>query len=123
MAAIAGIDQSLYEAATIDGCNRFQKIWYITLPGIINMIAIQFVLRVGAVMEGGFDQIFNLYKPPVYETGDIIDTYIYRLSFVENTGVDMGFTTAVGLFKNVINFILLVLANFVTKALGQETVL
>lgn len=123
LAAIAGIDQSLYEAATIDGCNRFQKIWYITLPGIINMIAIQFVLRVGAVMEGGFDQIFNLYKPPVYETGDIIDTYIYRLSFVENTGVDMGFTTAVGLFKNVINFILLVLANFVTKALGQETVL
>lgn len=123
LAAIAGIDQSLYEAATIDGCNRLQKIWYITLPGIINMIAIQFVLRVGAVMEGGFDQIFNLYKPPVYETGDIIDTYIYRLSFVENTGVDMGFTTAVGLFKNVINFILLMVANFVTKALGQETVL
>lgn len=123
LAAIAGIDQSLYEAATIDGCNRWQKIWYITLPGIVNMIAIQFVLRVGAVMEGGFDQIFNLYKPPVYETGDIIDTYIYRLSFVENTGVDMGFTTAVGLFKNVINFILLMVANFVTKALGQETVL
>ena len=123
LAAIAGIDQSVYEAATIDGCNRWQKIWYITLPGIVNMIAIQFVLRVGAVMEGGFDQIFNLYKPPVYETGDIIDTYIYRLSFVENTGVDMGFTTAVGLFKNVINFILLMVANFVTKALGQETVL
>ena len=123
LAAIAGIDQSLYEAATIDGCNRWQKIWYIALPGIVNMIAIQFVLRVGAVMEGGFDQIFNLYKPPVYETGDIIDTYIYRLSFVENTGVDMGFTTAVGLFKNVINFILLMVANFVTKALGQETVL
>lgn len=123
LAAIAGIDQSLYEAATIDGCNRWQKIWYITLPGIVNMIAIQFVLRVGAVMEGGFDQIFNLYKPPVYETGDIIDTYIYRLSFVENTGINMGFTTAVGLFKNVINFILLMLANAVTKALGQETVL
>ena len=123
LAAIAGIDQSLYEAATIDGCNRLQKIWYITLPGIVNMIAIQFVLRVGAVMEGGFDQVFNLYKPPVYETGDIIDTYIYRLSFVENTGVDMGFTTAVGLFQNVINFILLMLANAVTKALGQETVL
>lgn len=123
LAAIAGIDQSLYEAATIDGCNRLQKIWYITLPGIVNMIAIQFVLRVGAVMEGGFDQVFNLYTAPVYETGDIIDTYIYRLSFVENTGVDMGFTTAVGLFKNVINFILLMVANFVTKALGQETVL
>lgn len=123
LAAITGIDQSLYEAATIDGCNRLQKIWYITLPGMINMIAIQFVLRVGAVMEGGFDQVFNLYKAPVYETGDIIDTYIYRLSFVKSTGINLGFTTAVGLFKNVINFILLMLANGVTRALGQETVL
>lgn len=123
LAAITGIDQSLYEAATIDGANRFQRIWYITLPGMINMIAIQFVLRVGAVMEGGFDQVFNLYTPPVYETGDIIDTYIYRLSFVKSTGINLGFTTAVGLFKNVINFILLMLANGVTKALGQETVL
>ena len=123
LAAITGIDQSLYEAATIDGCNRFQKIWYITLPGMINMIAIQFVLRVGAVMEGGFDQVFNLYTAPVYETGDIIDTYIYRLSFVKSTGINLGFTTAVGLFKNVVNFALLMLANTVTKALGQETVL
>ena len=92
-------------------------------PGMINMIAIQFVLRVGAVMEGGFDQVFNLYTAPVYETGDIIDTYIYRLSFVKSTGINLGFTTAVGLFKNVINFVLLMLANGVTKALGQETVL
>lgn len=123
LAAITGIDQSLYEAATIDGANRFQRILYITLPGMINMIAIQFVLRVGAVMEGGFDQVFNLYTAPVYETGDIIDTYIYRLSFVKSTGINLGFTTAVGLFKNVINFVLLMLANGVTKALGQETVL
>lgn len=123
LAAITGIDQSLYEAATIDGANRFQRIWYITLPGMINMIAIQFVLRVGAVMEGGFDQVFNLYTAPVYETGDIIDTYIYRLSFIKSTGINLGFTTAVGLFKNVINFVLLMLANGVTKALGQETVL
>lgn len=123
LASIAGIDPSLYEAATIDGCSRLQRILYITLPGIINMIAIQFVLRVGAVMEGGFDQVFNLYKPPVYDTGDILDTYIYRLSFVKSTGINLGFTTAVGLFKNVINFILLMLANTVTRALGQETVL
>ena len=123
LASITGIDQSLYEAATIDGANRFQRIWYITIPGIMNMIAIQFVLRVGAVMEGGFDQIFNLYTAPVYDTGDIIDTYIYRLSFVKSSGVNLGFPTAVGLFKNVINFILLMLANGVTRALGQETVL
>lgn len=122
LAAITGIDQALYEAATIDGCNRFQKILYITLPGMVNMIAIQFVLRVGAVMEGGFDQIFNLYTAPVYETGDILDTYIYRLSF-KSSGVNFGFPTAVGLFKNVINFVLLLTANGVTRALGQETIL
>ena len=123
LAAITGIDPSLYEAATIDGANRWQQMRFITLPGMISMIAIQFVLRVGAVMEGGFDQIFNLYTPPVYETGDIIDTYIYRLSFVKSSGINLGFPVAVGLFKNVVNFILLMLANFVTKALGQETVL
>ncbi len=123
LAAITGIDQSLYEAATIDGANRFQRIWFITLPGIVNMIAIQFVLRVGAVMEGGFDQIFNLYTAPVYETGDIIDTYIYRLSFVKGSGINMGFPVAVGLFKNVVNFALLIMANTVTRMLGQETVL
>ena len=124
LASITGIDQSLYEAATIDGANRFQRIWYITIPGIMNMIAIQFVLRVGAVMEGGFDQIFNLYTAPVYDTGDIIDTYIYRLSFVKSSGVNLGFPTAVGLFKNVINFILTAFCMFlVIRALGQETVL
>ena len=120
IAAITGIDPALYEAATIDGANRFQRIWYITIPGIMNMIAIQFVLRVGAVMEGGFDQIFNLYTAPVYDTGDIIDTYIYRLSFVKSSGVNLGFPTAVGLFKNVINFILLMLANGVDLKTLQE---
>ncbi len=122
LASIAGIDQALYEAAEIDGCNRWQKIWFITMPGIINMIAIQFVLRVGAVMEGGFDQVFNMYTPPVIPQGDIIDTYIYRLTF-QAGNVDFGFPTAVGLFKNVVNFILLITANSVTKALGQETIL
>ncbi|MCL2059495.1 MAG: ABC transporter permease subunit [Oscillospiraceae bacterium] len=123
LAAITGIDQGLYEAALIDGCNRWQKIRYITIPGIIGMIAIQFVLRVGASMEGGFNQVFNLYSPPVYGKGDIIDTYIYRVAFVNASGVNLGFPTAVGLFKNIIDFSLLMAANFITKALGQETVL
>ena len=87
------------------------------------MIAIQFVLRVGSIMEGGFDQVFNTYTPPVYEKGDIIDTYIYRISFVRASSVNLGFPTAVGLFKNVINFVLLICANLVTKALGQESIL
>ncbi len=123
LASIAGIDQSLYEAATIDGCGRVQKVWYIMLPGIINMIAIQFVLRVGAIMEGGFDQIFNTYSPPVYAKGDILDTYIYRITFGRTANINMGFPTAVGLFKNIINFTLLLIANGVTRALGQETIL
>jgi putative aldouronate transport system permease protein len=123
LAAIAGIDQALFESADIDGANRFHKIWYLTLPGIAGMIAIQFVLRIGAIMEGGFDQVFNLYSAPVYSQGDIIDTYIYRLSFVRASGVDLGFPTAVGLFKNIINFILLLSANALTRAMGQKAVL
>ncbi|MDR3086299.1 MAG: ABC transporter permease subunit [Christensenellaceae bacterium] len=123
LAAVSGIDQSLYEAAVIDGCNRWQKIVNITLPGIVSMISIQFVLRVGYIMEGGFDQVFNTYTPPVYEKGDIIDTYIYRISFVRTSGVDLGFSTAVGLFKNVINFVMMLSANLFVRSLGQEAVL
>jgi len=123
LAAIAGIDQALYESAEIDGANRFHKMWYITLPGIAGMIAIQFILRVGAIMEGGFEQIFNLYSPPVFSTGDIIDTYIYRISFVRASGINFGFPTAVGLFKNIINFALLLSANALARLLGQRSVL
>ena len=123
LAAIAGIDQALYESADIDGANRFHKIFYLTLPGIAGMIAIQFIIRVGAVMEGGFDQVFNLYSPPVFSKGDIIDTYIYRISFVRASGINFGFPTAVGLFKNIINFALLLSANAMTRALGQRSVL
>jgi len=123
LAAIAGVDQSLYEAAEMDGCNRFQRILHIMLPGIISIIAIQFVLRIGFVMEGGFDQVFNTYTPPVFERGDIIDTYIYRISFQRSSSLNLGFPTAVGLFKNIINFALLITANGIVKALGEETVL
>jgi putative aldouronate transport system permease protein len=123
LAAIAGIDQALYESADIDGANRLQRIWYLTLPGIAGMISIQLILRIGAIMEGGFDQIFNLYSPPVFAQGDIIDTYIYRISFVRASSVDFGFSTAVGLFKNVINFALLIAANSIVRAMGQKTVL
>jgi putative aldouronate transport system permease protein len=123
LAAIAGVDQSLYEAAVIDGCNRMPKLAYIMLPGIISVIAIQFVLRIGFIMEGGFDQVFNTYSPPVYAKGDIIDTYIYRISFQRSSSLNLGFPTAVGLFKNIINFILLITANGIVKSMGEETVL
>ncbi len=123
LACIAGIDPALYEAATIDGCNRLQKILYITLPGLVGMIVIQLLLRIGGVMDGSFDQIFNMYSPPVYPVADTIDTFIYRITFQREVAVDMGFPTAVGLFKNVINFVLLISANRFARAFGNDGII
>ena len=102
MAAITGIDPSLYEAATVDGANRWQRIWHVTLPGMSGTIIILAVLNLGNVLNAGFDQIFNLYSPAVYETGDILDTYVYRLGLLD---FQYGQATAVGLFKSVVSFI------------------
>ena len=77
LAAITGINLSLYEAATMDGANRFQKMWHVTLPGIRMIVVLMCVLSLGNVLNAGFDQVLNLYSPQVYETGDIIDTFIY----------------------------------------------
>lgn len=121
LAAIAGINPSLYEAASIDGANRLQRMWHITWPGLKSTVAILFILNVGAMMSsggGGFDQIFNLYNPAVYEKADILDTYIYRRTF--SVGESFGTSTAVGLFKSIINFVLLYTANKAAKRLGQE---
>lgn len=123
LASIAGIDPALYEAATIDGCGRWKRILYITLPGLVTMIVIQLLLRIGGVMDGSFDQIFNLYSPPVYPVADTIDTFIYRITFQREVAVDMGFPTAVGLFKNVINFILLIGANRFARAFGHDGII
>lgn len=123
LASIAGIDPALYEAATIDGCNRIAKIWYITLPGMVGMIVIQLLLRIGGIMDGGFDQVFNLYSPPVFPVADTIDTFIYRITFQREVAVDMGFPTAVSLFKNVINFILLIGANRFARAFGNDGII
>jgi putative aldouronate transport system permease protein len=109
LAAISSIDPTLYEAAVVDGANRFHRILHITWPGIQSTVIILLILNVGSIMNAGFDQIFNLYNPAVYETGDIIDTYIYRVTFQSIS--DFGFSTAVGLFKSVINLALLLSAN------------
>lgn len=112
LAALSGISPSLYEAAVCDGASRFQKMWYITLPGILPTIAILFILRVGRVMEGGFDQIFNLYNEAVYKTGDIIDTYVYRYGLGK---MKYASGTASGLFKNLIGFVLVIGTNALSK--------
>ncbi|WP_274653832.1 ABC transporter permease [Paenibacillus humicola] len=118
LAAIAGINPELYEAAYVDGANRFQQLRAITWPSIRGTAAILLILAVGNAMNGGFEQIFNLYNPGVYQTGDIIDTYVYRSAFAD--GASFGVTTAVGLFKAVLNFALLYIANFMVKRLGGE---
>ena len=107
VAAITSIDPTLYEAAGIDGAGRWKKMWYVTLPSIIPTIVLMTTLNIGKLLKGGFDQVFNLYSPLVYETGDIIDTYVYRMGLVD---VQYSNGTAVGLFQSLIGFLLLVIA-------------
>lgn len=107
LAAISGIDPSLYEASVIDGANRFQQMLYITIPGMIPIAIVVGTLSLGNILNAGFDQIFNLYNPLVYHKGDIIDTYVYRIGLISG---DYSFGTAVGMFKSVISFILIVIA-------------
>lgn len=117
IAAIAGIDPGLYESAEIDGANRLQKILHVTLPGIKTTIVIMLIMQIGNSMNAGFDQIFNLRNSVIKSAGDIIDTYVYDITF--DAVPNYGFSTAVGLFKSVINMILLISANiFAKKATG-----
>lgn len=116
LAAIAGIHPDQYESAAIDGASRRQTAWYITLPSILTTIVILFIFQLGGIMNAGFDQIFNLYNPSVYKVADIIDTYVYRVGLVS---MDYAYTTAVGLFKNVVGFMLVVLANYVTGRIRE----
>jgi putative aldouronate transport system permease protein len=102
LAAITGIDPSLYEAAWVDGAARWKQTWHVTLPGMKPIIVLCLVLSLGGILNAGFDQIFNLYSVPVLETGDILDTLVYRLSFSSGQ-YDVG--TAIGLFKSVVSLI------------------
>ncbi|HJC23677.1 MAG TPA: ABC transporter permease subunit [Candidatus Eisenbergiella merdavium] len=119
IAAITSIDTGLYEAAEVDGANRLQRMWHITLPGIRPTIVIMLILAVGQLMNNGrFDQIFNLYSSPVYSVGDTLDTYIFRESFVTG-GLNFGYSTAIGLFKSVIGVILITASNKIATAMGE----
>ena len=118
LAAILGVDVSLHEAASIDGATRLEKIRYIVWPEIRSVVIVMFILQVGSVMEAGFMQVLNLYNSSVYSVGDILDTYVYRITF--QTGADFGISTAVSLFKGVTNCILLLTANFVAKRFGEK---
>jgi putative aldouronate transport system permease protein len=105
LAALAGINPNLYEAAAIDGAGRLRSTWHVTLPGLMSTIVVIGVLGLGNVLNAGFDQIYNLYNPMVYSTGDIIDTWVYRIGLV-NLQFSLG--TAAGLLKSVVSFFLIV---------------
>lgn len=104
LAALTAINPALYDAASIDGANRLQQIRYITLPGISTTIVLMSVLSLGNILNAGFEQVFNLYSPQVYATGDIIDTLVYRIGIEQ---AQYSVATAVGLFKSVVSFIML----------------
>ncbi len=105
LAALTGIDPGLYEAASIDGAGRWKQTWHITIPGIIPIITLMTVLAIGGILNAGFDQIFNLYSPSVYSTGDVIDTLVYRLGLVNQ---QYSLSAAVGFFKSVVSGLLII---------------
>ncbi|MFD0682814.1 ABC transporter permease [Paenibacillus sp. GCM10027630] len=119
IAAIAGIEQEQYEAAAIDGAGRIKQMFYITLPGILPTIVLMFILRIGHLLDAGTEQILTLYNPVVYQTGDVIGTYVYRMGLGK---MDYSFSTAVGLFNSVVGFLLIIFGNMLSKKLLNRSI-
>jgi putative aldouronate transport system permease protein len=118
LAALSAIDQELYASASIDGAGRFRQAWHVTLPGILPTIVILLILRMGSMMSVGFEKIFLLYNPVIYETADVIPTFVYRRGLLEN---DYSFSGAVGMFNSVINLALLVTANAISRRVNDTS--
>jgi putative aldouronate transport system permease protein len=119
LAALAGVDPQLYEAAIMDGANRWRRLWHVTLPAIRSTIVILVILRLGNVLDVGFEQIFLMINATVYEVGDVFETYVYREGLI---GGKFSYTTAVGLFKSAVGLILIIAANHLAKKFGEEGV-
>ena len=118
LAAITGIDVTLYEAARMDGANKFKQIWHITMPGLLPTIVLMLIMKVGYILTIGFEQILVFYSPAVYDVADIIETYVYRIGMGQ---ADFSLATALGLFNAVVAFVLIVGANTVSKkTLGRS---
>jgi putative aldouronate transport system permease protein len=116
LSALSGVDTQLMDAAAIDGCNRFQRVWHVTLPGITPTIIIMLILRIGNMMNVGFEKIILLYNASIYETADVISSFVYRYGLLEG---NFEYSTAVGLFNSLINFTLLVIVNYVSKRVSE----
>jgi len=119
LAALSGIDPELYEAATLDGINRWQKIRFINIPCISDTIVIMLLLEIGRLMDVGFEQIYVLSNPTVYSVGDVLSTYIYRVGI---GNAQFSITTAIGLFQSFVGLILILTANFVSKKLFDKNI-
>ncbi|RED64838.1 ABC transporter permease [Cohnella lupini] len=118
IAAIAGLNPEVYEAAIVDGATRFKRIIHVTLPGITSTIVVIFILRVGYVMSAGLDQVINLYNPMVFEVGDILDTYIYRVGIEQ---FNLSLAAAADVIKGVIGLLLVLTANHIAKRINPDS--
>lgn len=118
LAALTGIDPALYEAAIVDGASRWQRLVHITIPSIVPTIIIMLILRMGSMFNVGFEKIMLMYNPITYETADVISTYVYRRGIL---GAEYSFSTAVGLFNSVINFIMLVTFNAISRRVSETS--
>ncbi len=117
-AALSSVDQELYEAAVIDGAGRFKQTIHITLPSIVPTIIVLLILRMGSILNIGYEKVMLLYNPATYATGDVISTFVYRKGFID---YDYGYSTAVGLFNSVINCALLMMTNWISRKAGETS--
>ncbi|MBE7030470.1 MAG: sugar ABC transporter permease [Ruminococcaceae bacterium] len=118
LAALTGIDQTLYEAAVIDGANRWKQTLHVTIPGIAPTIIIMLILRLGSILSVGYEKIILLYNPLTYETGDVISSFVYRKGLQE---MNWSYSTAVGLFNSVVNFVFLMITNSISRRVSETS--
>lgn len=118
LASLTGIDPALYEAAIVDGSTRWQRLIYITIPSLIPTIVIMLILRMGGLLNVGFEKIMLLYNPVTYESADVISTYVYRRGVL---GAEYSFSTAVGLFNSVVNFIIIISFNALSRRISETS--
>lgn len=116
LSALTGVSPELYEAAEIDGAGRFRKIWSVSIPAIIPTVVIMLILAIGGLMNVGYEKVMLMYNPGIYEVSDVISTYVYRKSI---QGGEFSFGTAVDLFNNVVNFIIIFIANKVSRSISE----
>jgi putative aldouronate transport system permease protein len=116
LAALAGIDQEIYEAARVDGASKWQQVIHVTIPGIMPTIVILLILRVGSMLNVGFEKIILLYSPATYETADVISSFVYRKGLQE---FNFSYSAAVGLFNSIVNFVLLITSNKISKKVND----